>query len=56
LHYSNVGGAAHNAAEKYIANPSVDHDKGYWIEVLAHTDGSFTVLNDRNHFEKSYRK
>jgi competence protein ComEC len=31
-------------------------DKGYSIEVLAHPDGSFTVRNNRNGFEKSYRK
>jgi competence protein ComEC len=56
LHYSNEGGAGHNVSEKYIANPSVNNDKGYWIEVLAGVDGSFTVHNQRNQFEKTYRK
>ena len=56
LHYSNEGGAGHNVSEKYIANPSVEKDKAYWIEVTAHPDGSFTVLNQRNQFEKTYHK
>lgn len=56
LHYSNEGGKNHNVAEKYIANPSASDDKGYSIEVLAHADGSFTVRNNRNEFEKTYHK
>jgi len=56
LHYSNEGGKDHNVAEKFIANPSAEDDKGYSIEVLAHADGSFTVRNNRNQFEKTYRK
>jgi competence protein ComEC len=56
LHYSNEGGKDHNVAEQFIANPSADSDKGYSIEVLAHADGSFTVRNSRNQFEKTYHK
>jgi competence protein ComEC len=56
LHFSNEGGQDHNVAEKFIANPSAENDGGYPIEVLAHPDGSFTVHNDRNGFEKTYRK
>jgi beta-lactamase superfamily II metal-dependent hydrolase len=56
LHYSNEGGREHNVSEKYIANPSAANDKGYSIEVLAQADGSFTVRNNRNQFEKSYHK
>ncbi|HKD09469.1 MAG TPA: MBL fold metallo-hydrolase [Bryobacteraceae bacterium] len=56
LHYSNEGGKEHNVDEKLIANPSAEHDMGYGIEVIAHSDGSFTVRNDRNQFEKSYKK
>ena len=54
LHYSNEGGQDHNVAEKFIANPSADADKGYALEILAKPDGSFTVRNDRNQFEKTY--
>jgi competence protein ComEC len=56
LHFSDEGGKDHNVAEKFIANPSAENDGGYPIEVLAHPDGSFTVRNDRNGFEKTYRK
>jgi competence protein ComEC len=56
LHYSNEGGKDHNVAEKFIANPSADNDRGYSIEIVAHPDGSFTVRNNRNQFEKAYRK
>jgi competence protein ComEC len=56
LHYSNEGGKNHNVAEKFIANPSEENDKGYSIEVTARADGSFTVRNNRNRFEKSYHK
>ena len=56
LHFSKEGGAGHNVAEKFIANPSEKNDRGYSIEVSAHPDGSFTVRNDRNGFEKSYQR
>ena len=56
LHYSKEGGKDHNVAESFIANPSAEDDKGYSIEVLAHPDGSFTVRNNRNQFEKTYHK
>lgn len=56
LHYSKEGGKEHNVDEKFIANPSAENDGGYPIEVVAHPDGSFTVRNDRNGFEKNYRK
>jgi beta-lactamase superfamily II metal-dependent hydrolase len=55
LHYSNEGGAAHNVPEKYIANTAAE-DGGYAIEVLAQRDGSLTVRNQRNGFEKTYGK
>ena len=56
LHYSNEGGKEHNVAEKFIANPSAENDGGYSIEVTARGDGSFTVRNNRNQFEKAYKK
>jgi competence protein ComEC len=56
LHYSNEGGKDHNAAETFIANPSEDNDKGFALEVSAQTDGTITVRNDRNKFEKTYRR
>jgi beta-lactamase superfamily II metal-dependent hydrolase len=56
LHFSAEGGKGHNVAETFIANPSAEGDKGYSIEVTARPDGSFTVRNNRNQFEKTYRK
>jgi beta-lactamase superfamily II metal-dependent hydrolase len=56
LHYSKEGARDHNVAETYIANPSASDDKGYSIEVLVQADGSFTVGNNRNMFEKTYHK
>ena len=56
LHYSVEGAAAHNVAEKFIANPDEKNDKGSYIGVTAQRDGSFTVVNSRNKFEKTYTK
>jgi competence protein ComEC len=56
LHFSNEGGKEHNVPEKFIANLSEENDKGYSIEVQAKADGSFTVMNNRNNFAKTYRK
>jgi competence protein ComEC len=52
LHYSNDGGRL-NSDEKLIGNPA-EHCAGNWIEVSAAADGSFTVRNSRNSFEKDY--
>jgi len=56
LHYSNEGGKDHNVAASFIANLSAENDHGFAIEVTASSDGTFTVRNDRNGFEKTYRK
>ena len=56
LHFSNEGGKDHNVAESFIANLSEENDAGYSIDVTARPDGSFTVRNDRNRSEKTYRK
>jgi hypothetical protein len=56
LHFSNEGGKDHNVAETFIANPSEKGDGGYAIYVTAEPDGSFTIRNGRNRFEKTYSK
>jgi len=56
LHFSNAGGQRHNVAEAFIANLSAEDDRGYAIKVTARSDGTFTVRNDRNGFEKTYKK
>ncbi len=53
VHYSDEGGAAHNVAEEFIANPD-GPDAGNYLEVIAHTDGSFAVFNSRTGKTKEY--
>ena len=56
LHYAVAGGPAHNVPEKFIANPDEKNDAGNYIKVLAQPDGTFTVINSRNQFQKTYTK
>jgi hypothetical protein len=56
LHYAKSNDAAHNVDEKYIANMEEDNCQGQWIKITARQDGSFTVTNERNRFEKTYSK
>lgn len=53
LHYSEEGGAEHNTAAEYIANPQ-GPDEGNYIVVKASPKGSFTVFNSGNKQSKSY--
>jgi competence protein ComEC len=34
---------------------AANHTPAYWIKVTAHADGSFTVMNSRNNFSKTYQ-
>jgi beta-lactamase superfamily II metal-dependent hydrolase len=54
LHLATKNDARHNVAEKFIANTSSEKCEGNWIKITARQDGSFTVLNSRNRFEKTY--
>jgi competence protein ComEC len=56
LHYAVEGGPQHNVAEQFIANPDEKADAGNYIKVLAEPDASFTVINSRNSFQKTYTK
>ena len=56
LHYAVAGGKDHNSPAQLIANPEASADSGYWIALVAHPDGSFTVTNSRNGFAKTYKK
>jgi competence protein ComEC len=53
LHSSVAGGPSHNVAEEFIANPG-ETDNGCALELKAHPDGFFTVINTRNDFTKDY--
>lgn len=54
LHYSMEGGKDHNAPDSFIANVD-EHCEGKSIALTAKADGSFTVVNSRNKFEKAYK-
>ncbi len=54
LHYSVAGAAEHNVRDSFIANVDEVGDAGSYLKVSAQQDGSFTVYNSRNKFERSY--
>jgi beta-lactamase superfamily II metal-dependent hydrolase len=55
VHFAVPGGKEHNSADNFIAN--VDEAcEGKWLKLTAQKDGTFTVSNSRNKFEKSYKK
>ena len=54
LHYAVAAGKDHNSPDPFVAN--IDEIcRGEWLKVTAGKDGSFTVLNKRNKFEKTYK-
>ncbi len=53
IHYSEEGGAAHNTAAEFIANPD-GPDAANYLELTAHPDGSFEVFNSRTQKSKHY--
>ena len=53
LHFSNEGGAAHNAADTFIANLS-GPDAGNYLKLFAWPDGNFEVFNSRTQATKRY--
>jgi competence protein ComEC len=55
LHYAMGSDKAHNVSEMFIANPE-EKCEGKYIKVTAETNGTFTVLNSRNNFKKTYTK
>jgi len=53
LHSALDSDKEHNVAESLIANLA-ESCEGKYIQVTANLDGSFTVLNSRNGFKKTY--
>jgi hypothetical protein len=53
LHFAMAGGKDANAADSFIANLN-EVCEGQSIQVSAMNDGSFTVLNNRNKYSKTY--
>ncbi len=54
LHFANQGGADHNVAETFIANPAGPTDAGYYLKLAAWPDGNFEVYNPRTQATKKY--
>lgn len=53
LHFAVAGGKENNAADSFIAN--IDEAcEGKYLKTSAMPDGSFTVVNARNKYQKSY--
>jgi competence protein ComEC len=53
LHFSEEGGAAHNVAKQFIANPE-GPDAGHDLELTAWPQGNFEVFNSRTEKTKQY--
>ena len=54
LHYAMAGGKAHNSPDTFIANVD-EFCEGKYLELTAQSNGSFSVLNSRNKFQKEYK-
>lgn len=54
LHFALAGGEETNVPDTFIANVDAN-DQGNHLKVSALADGSFTVTNPRNKFNKTYR-
>jgi competence protein ComEC len=55
LHYAVMSDKDHNVADQFIANTETSDD-GHYIKVLAEPNGTFTVINSRNDFQKTYKR
>jgi beta-lactamase superfamily II metal-dependent hydrolase len=55
LHYAVAGGKEHNSPDTFIANID-ERCEGKWIKLSAQPNGTFTVTNSRNGYEKTYKK
>ena len=54
LHFAIEGGQQHNSSDTVIANLE-EACQGKWLRLTAEKDGSFTMYNSRNKFEKTYK-
>jgi len=53
LHFSDEGGAAHNATDPFIAN-TAGLDAGNYLKLTAWANGNFEVFNSRTTQTKHY--
>ena len=54
LHYALDGGKEHNVPDPFIANVD-EHCQGQGLKLTAESNGSFTVYNERNKYQKAYK-
>lgn len=55
LHYALANGKDHNSPDTFIAN--VDEAcQGKWLRLTVEKDGSYTIFNSRNRYEKTYSR
>jgi len=54
LHYSMEGGKEHNVPDTFVANVD-EHCQGDYLKLTVDPNGSFTVFNQRNKFQKIYK-
>jgi competence protein ComEC len=54
LHYAMEGGKDHNVPDSFIANVD-EHCQGDYLKLTAESNGSFTIFNSRNKFQKAYK-
>ena len=54
LHYAMEGGQEHNVPDSFIANVD-EHCQGSYLKLTAESNGSFTVFNSRNKFQRIYK-
>src|ERR1700680_188484 len=52
--YSLDGGKDHNVPDPFIANVD-EHCQGQGLKLTAESNGSFTVFNERNKYQKAYK-
>jgi unsaturated rhamnogalacturonyl hydrolase len=52
LHYAEDSDKSHNSADNLIAN--LNNEDGHYLKLVAKDDGSFTVTNSRNNYQKNY--
>lgn len=56
VHYAVEAGKERNSPEAVIANSDEKNDAGNWLRVAADSNGTMTVYNSRNKYEKTYTK
>jgi len=55
LHFAVAGGKEHNSSDTVIAN--IDEIcEGKWLRLTAEKDGTITMYNSRNKYERTYKK